>query len=252
MQLNDNDIGPILLWKDVQESRPDWAQVSPGSPALKNYWGQWDRLKRKEGVLYRELESDSGNSVMLQLIVPKKLQQEILTQAHNHRLSGHLMAKKTLGRIRDKFYWSGYRRSVENWCRGCDQCASRKGPSKKFNAELKQYGSGHTMQRCAMDIMGPLPKSTRGNRYVLVIADYFTKWTEAYPMADMEAETVARLLVDSLSVGTECLMNYTPTRAGNSSRSYFNTCVGCSTSTKQEQHLSILNLMGWLKGLIER
>ncbi|PIK35202.1 Retrovirus-related Pol polyprotein from transposon [Apostichopus japonicus] len=196
MQLNDNDIGPILLWKDVQESRPDWAQVSPGSPALKNYWGQWDRLKRKEGVLYRELESDSGNSVMLQLIVPKKLQQEILTQAHNHRLSGHLMAKKTLGRIRDKFYWSGYRRSVENWCRGCDQCASRKGPSKKFNAELKQYGSGHTMQRCAMDIMGPLPKSTRGNRYVLVIADYFTKWTEAYPMADMEAETVARLLVE--------------------------------------------------------
>ncbi|PIK45091.1 Retrovirus-related Pol polyprotein from transposon [Apostichopus japonicus] len=133
------------------------------------------------------------------------------------------MAKKTLGRIRDKFYWSGYRRSVENWCRGCDQCASRKGPSKKFNAELKQYGSGHSMQRCAMDIMGPLPKSTRGNRYVLVIVTILLNG-EAYPMADMEAETVARLLVEQFICRYGVPMNYTPTRAGNSSRSYLHMC----------------------------
>ncbi|PIK58186.1 hypothetical protein BSL78_04910 [Apostichopus japonicus] len=47
-----------------------------------------------------------------------------------------------------------------------------------------------------MDIMGPLPVSSRGNRYVVVIADYFTKWTEAFAIADMEAETVARVLVE--------------------------------------------------------
>lgn len=29
-------------------------------------------------------------------------------------------------------------------------------------------------------IIGPLPKTPRGNRYVLVISDYFTKWTESY------------------------------------------------------------------------
>ena len=46
-----------------------------------------------------------------------------------------------------------------------------------------------------MDILGPLPETERSNRYILVIADYFTKWTEAFPMSNMEAHTVAELFV---------------------------------------------------------
>ena len=30
---------------------------------------------------------------------------------------------------------------------------------------------------------------------MLVIGDYFTKWTEVFPMKDMEAATVAKILV---------------------------------------------------------
>ncbi|PIK57505.1 Retrovirus-related Pol polyprotein from transposon [Apostichopus japonicus] len=196
MQIDDSDIGPILLWKEVQDSRPNWEQITAGSPALKNYWSQWDRLLLKGGVLYRKFETDAGDSELHQLVVPKEIQEEILDKSHNHRLSGHFMAKKTLKRIRELYYWSGYRGHVEKWCKSCDACASRKGPRKKANASLKQYGAGHVLQRCAMDIMGPLPVSSRGNRYVVVIADYFTKWTEAFAIADMEAETVARVLVE--------------------------------------------------------
>ena len=46
-----------------------------------------------------------------------------------------------------------------------------------------------------MDILGPLPVSEKGHKYILVISDYFTKWTEAYPMPNMEASTVASLFV---------------------------------------------------------
>ena len=46
-----------------------------------------------------------------------------------------------------------------------------------------------------MDILGPLPLTDRGNKYVLVVGDYFTKWVEAYPMPNMEAGTVAELFV---------------------------------------------------------
>ena len=42
-----------------------------------------------------------------------------------------------------------------------------------------------------MDILGPLPETEKGNNYILVIGDYFTKWKEAF----MEAMTVARHLV---------------------------------------------------------
>ena len=47
-----------------------------------------------------------------------------------------------------------------------------------------------------MDIIGPFPKTAKGNMYVLIIGDYFTKWVKAYPMSDMEATTVAKCLYD--------------------------------------------------------
>ena len=56
--------------------------------------------------------------------------------------------------------------------------------------------TGEPLQRIAMDVLGPLPMSYRGNRYILVVEDYFTKWVEAYALPDQEATTVARTLVN--------------------------------------------------------
>ena len=51
------------------------------------------------------------------------------------------------------------------------------------------------MERIAIDVMGPLTTTERGNKYILVISDYFSKWTESYPMPNQEAEMVANILV---------------------------------------------------------
>ena len=56
--------------------------------------------------------------------------------------------------------------------------------------------TGLPLERVAMDIMGPLPLTDRGNKYILVVADYFTKWTEAYALENQEAKTVARVFVE--------------------------------------------------------
>ena len=55
---------------------------------------------------------------------------------------------------------------------------------------------GLPLERIGIDILGPLPKSCSGMRYVLVVVDYFTKWAEVYRMKNQEAETVAEKLVD--------------------------------------------------------
>lgn len=43
------------------------------------------------------------------------------------------------------------------------------------------------MDRVAIDILGPFPHTPRGNRYVVVALDYFTKWPEAVAVPDQEA-----------------------------------------------------------------
>ena len=48
------------------------------------------------------------------------------------------------------------------------------------------------MERVALDIIGPLPTSKRGNKYILVITDYFTCWVEAFSLPNQEALTVAQ------------------------------------------------------------
>ena len=69
--------------------------------------------------------------------------------------------------------------------------------------------SGYPMERIAIDIIGTLPQAEKVNKYIVVVPDYFTKWNEALPMPNMEAFTVANLLVESYSVGLEYLKLFT-------------------------------------------
>ena len=54
-------------------------------------------------------------------------------------------------------------------------------------------------ERIAMDIVGPLPKSRTGNRYILVICDYATRYPEAIPLCSIDADHVARELIPVFS-----------------------------------------------------
>jgi len=45
-----------------------------------------------------------------------------------------------------------------------------------------------------IDVIGPLPRIARNNQYIL-IGDYFTRWIEAYPLPNQQADRVAHKLV---------------------------------------------------------
>lgn len=74
--------------------------------------------------------------------------------------------------------------------------------TKTFSTEnrspMQVVRSGVPMERIATDILGELPETENGNKYILVVSDYFTKWTEAFPMRNMEAETVASIIVEEV------------------------------------------------------
>ena len=52
------------------------------------------------------------------------------------------------------------------------------------------------MQRVHIDIIGPLPRSKKGNCYILTVQCSFTKWTEAFPLKNQKATTCARAIVE--------------------------------------------------------
>ena len=58
---------------------------------------------------------------------------------------------------------------------------------------------GVPFQRIAMDIVGPLPRTQRGNRFILVISDYATRYPEAIPLKGVTAAKVADMLIDFIS-----------------------------------------------------
>ena len=63
---------------------------------------------------------------------------------------------------------------MQHWSRSCDAFASRCGPSKII-APLARYNIGSPMEQVAIDVLGPLPTSENGNKYMLIAADNFTK-----------------------------------------------------------------------------
>ena len=156
----------------------------------------WDQLTIVEGILCRRFESTDGKTTTTQVLVPDSLREEVLTDLHEGALGGHLGIDKTHARVRERFYWPGYHDDVKDWCNRCPVCAARKSPIPLHRAPLKSIKTGYPLQLVAMDILGPFPESEAGNSYILVTADYFTRWTEAYAIPNQEAVTVAKKMTD--------------------------------------------------------
>lgn len=87
---------------------------------------------------------------------------------------------------------------VQEWCVTCRICMARKGPSGKGKPPLQPYVVGTPFERIQVDILGPLPVSSTGNKYLLVVVDCFTKWPEAIPLKNKRASTVVRSLLDQV------------------------------------------------------
>jgi len=196
-QKSDQDVAIVMSWVE-SKTRPPWEEVARYGVLVKSLWSQWDQLEIKNSILCRKWESHDGGEIHSQAIVPRDKKNDILRMAHDSRSGGHLGIRRTLQKIRKEYYWVGLQKDVRLWCQRCEACAKRKSPGQKRRAPMQLISSGVPMERIAVDILGPLPKTGNGNVYILVIADYFTKWTEIFPMPCQEATAVAKLIVEEV------------------------------------------------------
>jgi hypothetical protein len=64
--------------------------------------------------------------------------------------------------------------------------------------EMKSIPMCDLFYHVALDIVGPLPKTTSGNKYVFVAIDHYFKWCEAHLVKEHDAYTIANFLKDEV------------------------------------------------------
>ena len=112
--------------------------------------------------------------------------------SHKHPLGGHFAKEATYNKILLTHYWKGMKKDIQEYIKNCEQCQMR--GDKGGEEFLNPIKVTKAWEMIGMDFIGPIKRSRRGNKYILVITKYLTKWVEAKAMREATGEKVAEYL----------------------------------------------------------
>lgn len=190
--------------KLVRVTRETLMSEQNGDPSLARIWEtSKEGVARKnvsfpvrDGVLYRHYRDRRGRTFD-QLVVPEKYRADVLRLCHGAGWLGHLGNKKTKERLLSEFYWPGCFRDAENQVRACDVCQRVGKPNEKSKAPLRLVPLiSEPFQRLVIDVVGPLPTTKTGYRYVLTMLCAATKFPEAVPLRELTSVEIVKALLD--------------------------------------------------------
>lgn len=162
---------------------------------IKELLGQGSKLKLpfliKDGILCHVKKNKSPVLVIPRTMVPK-----FLDAIHKDVTCGHAGRDKTLERAQSNGWWWNMNNDVIEFVKKCRSCSLFKTPTHKYK-KLTSVEVGYPMEKWAADI-AVLPESTSGKRYLLVLMDYFTKWTVTAALTSFDTKSVADVLIYSV------------------------------------------------------
>ena len=128
---------------------------------------------------------------------------------HMHTEYGHLGYPGLLGVVRPRAWWHTLESDIRKFTNYCPQCqtAQRQRPGQE--REPPQHLVESTLQpfeRWGIDLIGILPVTPNGNRWIITGVDYATGWPVARATKDALAITIAWFIYEVI------FMNYGPPR----------------------------------------
>jgi len=149
------------------------------------------------GLIWMELRRP-GRQPRRVLLAPKCLRHMIMDAAHSSWAGGHSGKQRTVDRIELSYYWPGITYDVDTFlstCVRCQEMAGRKpAPSPLQSLPICEEPNF----RVHMDLFGPLKtRSAAGNKYIMVITDAFSKYTELVAIPDKTADSVAKAFFEA-------------------------------------------------------
>lgn len=134
----------------------------------------------------------------LPLVVPATLVKHFLAAYHTSAESAHLGFKKVLPRLLRECHWPNMVADLLAFERGCESCAARTVPRRGPVGTMHPISATRPWEMLGMDILGPLPRTRKGNAYIIVFMDYFTRFAIVCPLRTQTAAEVARTLVNAV------------------------------------------------------
>ncbi len=164
--------------KSLREARPD----------VKVLCTLWYEFRVRDKILYHTGKEVDDECL---LVILRDKRTEILSLLHDSKTAGHLGISRMKLTVSSRFYCPHMRDDIECW-----PCTMAKRGPRRQQAPLQQELNGAPFDCVAFDVIGPLPITGNGNRFILMMIDYFSKCAEAYALPNHKAETVANCIVN--------------------------------------------------------
>ena len=193
-QMDDPDIRPV--YQHLKAGQKDVPQrlLQGCSAATRAIWAQRELLEMKDDAMYFK---SPDNPERKRMLMPESFTKLVIAEAHEGFAGGHLGMRKTYAKVKARVWRPGLKRLVEEFVRTCCKCQKCKSLPKATRAPLQSIPVGRRNQRLHIDFVGPInPPSRRGNRYIMVMEDAFTKWPEAWAMKTQRTSACAQVIVN--------------------------------------------------------
>ena len=116
------------------------------------------------------------NGRLRKIIEDEKEKYRLVEAAH---IVGHEGIYKTYHRLKPNYYWKGMNRDINLYIKCCPKCQMYKRQKQNENVENIPTKPGYPFSRVGLDLVGPLPRTKTGNKFIIILMDYLTKWIEA-------------------------------------------------------------------------
>lgn len=125
-------------------------------------------------------------------IIPKSLRYKLFQQLHEF---AHPGTRASIRLIQRRFFWPRMQSDIKTWARACMHCQKAK-IHRHTVSPLGQFPPSARFRHVHVDIVGSL-EMCAGFSYLCTFIDRETKWIEAVPVRNIEAETVAKALFNT-------------------------------------------------------
>jgi hypothetical protein len=125
----------------------------------------------------------------------EETKKQILYEFHDAPLGGHRGMNKTYKAIRSRCTWPNMRQEIEEYIKTCQSCQTNKLLKPRKKAPMEITTAEFPFDKCCLDIVGPLPETENGNKYILTFQDDLSKYVIGIPIRQQDAEAIAREFV---------------------------------------------------------